>query len=484
MITITLHDFLNYTIDGLSDLELRKIQNATGILEKGAFMQAAYKNGIWDGRSSFINDDGVGMVRNLPDVLDAMELRLKIPMDTIELIDHRDVKVLKLPLVDSEWLKKESGYSLYDYQEEGINKALGLTWDDSGIGGILKLATNAGKSLITLGISKAFDGHIKTLVLVPSTNLVEQTFAEYQKSDLLSAMLSSKLSLKKRIATIKTHDHIVMTNSLFLNLHEHFQDEEWVLIYDEAHEFGEKTSMAIRESLGHCQYRIGLTATMPEEKKDHYKDAFIRHHFGANLVEVEQSELIDRGISSQLKIDCINITTPIDVISMTDKAWDWTKEMTYYDTNMMRFQAILEQIEIESAGNTLVLCHPALGSALATEMGVNFVDEAVPVDKRREWYDGFKKSSDFTLFATFGCASTGLSINNIQTLILLETGKDRTRVMQSIGRGLRLDGDTNFIRVIDISSNTKYARNHRRDRHKIYKDEGFEFEVIRTVEVE
>ena len=245
LIKITLHDFLNYSIDGLSDLEIRKIQQSTGIKEKGCFMMASYKAGIWDGKSSFINDDGVGLIRNLPDVLDVMEGQLRIDMNGIEVEDKRLIKVLKLPMIDSEWLKRETGYSLYDYQEEGINKAIGLTYCESGIGGILKLATNAGKSVLAMGISKAFDGKLKTLVIVPSTNLVEQTFKDYLKSDMRTAILTSKLSKKQRIETINNYNHIIMTNSLFLNLHEHFQKDEWVLIYDEVHEFGEKTSMAI-----------------------------------------------------------------------------------------------------------------------------------------------------------------------------------------------------------------------------------------------
>lgn len=481
MVKITLHDFLNYSIEGLSDLEIRKIQQSTGIKEKGCFMMASYKAGIWDGKSSFINEDGVGLIRNLPDVLDVMEGQLRIDMDNIEVEDKRSNKLLKLPAIDSEWLKKETGYSLYDYQEEGINKAIGLTHCESGIGGILKLATNAGKSVLAMGISKAFDGKLKTLVIVPSTNLVEQTFKDYLKSDMRTAILTSKLTKKQRIETINNYNHIIMTNSLFLNLHEQFQKDEWVLIYDEVHEFGEKTSMAIRESLGHCQYRIGLTATMPEEKKDHYKDAFIRHHFGDNLVVIDQKELIDRGISSAMTIRCINIGTPIDTMSAIDKSWDWDKEMRYYNTNAIRFEAIVEQIKEERGGNTLILCQPTLGAALGEEFEINFVDEAIPTDVRGKWYSEFDKSDEYLLAASYGCASTGLSINNIQTLILIEVGKDRTRIMQSIGRGLRLDGDTNFINVVDISSNTKYAVSHRKERHKIYSDEGFNFEVVKEI---
>lgn len=483
-VKIVLHDFLNYSIDGLTDLQLRKIQNATGISVKGAFMQAAFKAGIWDGKSSFINDDGVGLVRNLPDVLDALENIRDIDLDSVDFEDLRELKQLELPEIDSEWLKDEVGYSLYDYQEKAINSVLRLTHDMSCEGGIIKLATNSGKSVTALGISKAFDGHLKTLVIVPSTNLVTQTFRDYQKADIASAMILSKMSEKQRVETVRKFDHIIVTSSLFLNIHEHFKEEEWVLIYDEVHLFGDKMILAIRESLAHCQYRVGLTATMPAEKKDFYKDALIRHHFGDDLVSVTQSELINRGISSNINIDCITVSTPIDVMSHTEKGWDWDKEVFYYDNNAIRFEAIMEQVKLESGGNTLILCQPALGEVLAEHMEIGFVNEATHSDLRQEWYDTFAKSTEYSLAATFGCASTGLSINNIQTLILIEIGADRTRIMQSIGRGLRLDGDKNHIRVVDISSDTKYARRHRKERERIYVEEGFEYKLLRTCEAE
>lgn len=697
-INIIVHDFLNYSISGLTEVEVKKIQHITGVREKGCFMMASYKSGQWDGRSAYINDDGVGLVRNLPRVLDAMDQISTVEMHLMEYVDYREPKLLNLLLVDKDWLKKETGYALYDYQVEGINNAINMTRSDTGEGGILKLATNAGKcqplyskvmtpngwttmgelevgdyvigsdgarkkvlavydggvkdvyevnttlgrkmrscldhlypvscdnvdsvlplseiidtvgtkewvikhscvpieqdfdtigdrmeellhelkrghntgtitvvphnditeaekltdligglgglaktvgsyvfiihlevpecginiispykdvielvtfvgkeqtkcimidsddhlyitddwllthnTVVTLGISKAFDGILKTLIIVPSTNLVEQTYKDYKNSDLRSAMLLSKMTKAKRLETIKNNNHIIMTNSLFLTTHEAFQSEEWVLIYDEVHEFGEKTSLAIRESLGHCQYRVGLTATMPADKKDLYKDGFIRHHFGDDLAVIEQDELIRRGISSTIKIECIIIQSPLDKMSHADIAWEWDTELKYYNTNAIRFEAIIEEIKKECSGNTLVLCQPTLGHAASEELGVHFVDQGVPTDIRSKWYDEFDKSTDYTLFASFGCASTGISINNIQTLILVEVGKDRSRVMQSIGRGLRLDGDTNFIRVVDISSDSKYASQHRRARHKIYNEEGFEFEIVRRVVAE
>jgi hypothetical protein len=47
--------------------------------------------------------------------------------------------------------------------------------------------------------------------------------------------------------------------------------------------------------------------------------------------------------------------------------------------------------------------------------------------------------------------------------------------MQSIGRGIRLDGVVNKVDVIDISSNMKYGIKHRKERQKLYNTENLPF---------
>ena len=80
--------------------------------------------------------------------------------------------------------------------------------------------------------------------------------------------------------------------------------------------------------------------------------------------------------------------------------------------------------------------------------------------------------------STSATSATGISQNYIHRVILVDSGKDETNVLQGIGRGIRLDGETNKCHIIDISANTLYAIEHRKERKKIYKREKFNFSPV------
>jgi superfamily II DNA or RNA helicase len=61
--------------------------------------------------------------------------------------------------------------------------------------------------------------------------------------------------------------------------------------------------------------------------------------------------------------------------------------------------------------------------------------------------------------------------------VLIESGKSFTRVIQSIGRGIRKAHDKDFVQIYDITSTCKYAKKHLTERKKFYKDAKYEFEI-------
>jgi superfamily II DNA or RNA helicase len=84
------------------------------------------------------------------------------------------------------------------------------------------------------------------------------------------------------------------------------------------------------------------------------------------------------------------------------------------------------------------------------------------------------------LICTSGIASTGISINRIFNLFLFEPGKSFVRTIQSIGRGLRVAEDKDFVNVYDITSNCKYSKTHLAKRKKFYKDAQYPFTVTKV----
>jgi len=111
---------------------------------------------------------------------------------------------------------------------------------------------------------------------------------------------------------------------------------------------------------------------------------------------------------------------------------------------------------------------------MSDRLGSDLIVDETPTSERKEMFTKFD-DSDYTLVASFGTSGTGLSINRIFRVILIDVGKNETYIKQSIGRGLRLDGDRNEVEIIDISSNTKYAKKHRKSRIKVYERDEYNY---------
>jgi superfamily II DNA or RNA helicase len=104
--------------------------------------------------------------------------------------------------------------------------------------------------------------------------------------------------------------------------------------------------------------------------------------------------------------------------------------------------------------------------------------------KEREiWRRYTDEQSHIVLVATYGIFSTGINIKSLRYLVLASPFKSKIRVLQSIGRTLRLHADkVNGATVFDICDTTKYLREHGDIRMKHYAKEGFDIEEIFLVE--
>jgi superfamily II DNA or RNA helicase len=99
------------------------------------------------------------------------------------------------------------------------------------------------------------------------------------------------------------------------------------------------------------------------------------------------------------------------------------------------------------------------------------------LDDRKDEYDEIKTSDGKIIVATYGVAAVGINIPRIFNLVLLEPGKSFTRVIQSIGRGIRKADDKDFVQIWDLTASTKYAKRHLTQRKKFYKEAKYPFEI-------
>jgi superfamily II DNA or RNA helicase len=94
------------------------------------------------------------------------------------------------------------------------------------------------------------------------------------------------------------------------------------------------------------------------------------------------------------------------------------------------------------------------------------------------------KSENSILVASYGTCSTGINIKNIHNIIFLHPSKSVVRVLQSIGRGLRMSETKDRVIIFDLVDDLRHKKyrnhafNHFLERIKIYESESFSFNLV------
>lgn len=341
---------------------------------------------------------------------------------------------------------------------------------------------------ISVALSKYFNQlGLTGLIIVPNVKLANQTLESYQQFGIDAMVIGTKIKTnKERLELFSKHKNIIITSSLLNNLIKHldeindpdfFNKIPLMILYDEVHIFGETMFDAFKFNLCTAPVRVGMTGTLP---KDKLKCAKIFGSIGGGeLSRVSVKELQEKGYASNFTIEFVVLEDEqVDEFATRDmvkvNAWNWTKEERYYGMEK-RAEPIVNFISSLEPMNTLVLCRPELGQHMAKLLGTICIDKDVPNETRDELFNKFSKKGEEIVVASFDTSATGISQNYIHRVILVDSGKDETNVLQGIGRGIRLDGETNKCHIIDISANTLYAIEHRKERKKIYKREKFSF---------
>lgn len=226
----------------------------------------------------------------------------------------------------------------------------------------------------------------------------------------------------------------------------------------------------LTQNLKNAPIRWGLTGTIPKEE---FEFESIYASLGPVVSTLAAHDLQEAGILSSCHV---NIMQLIDMPTFRSYA----DELKYLVTDMERMKYISAMIlEISKTGNTLVLVNRIdSGKAIISEIpGAVFLSGVVKTKDRKTEYDEVKTSDDKIICATYGVAATGINVLRINNLILLEPGKSFTRVIQSIGRGLRKGLDKDSVEIYDITSTCKFSKKHLSVRKHFYADAKYPFTI-------
>ena len=365
-----------------------------------------------------------------------------------------------------------------DYQVESVKTAINRRRL------LVRSPTASGKSLIIYGLLRHFleEYDQKILLIVPSTNLVEQMYTDFADYSSNDPSFDHEVMCQRLYGAFPSK---VVTKKVLISTWQSLQDLDttWfqqfgMLLVDEAHGAQAKVVKRIAESATNCFFRIGLTGTL---KKDPLFAATIVGLFGPVRNVITTRELMDRGDIAPLVIKAIELKYS-ERLPKWKKMEKYHKEIEWLFAHEKRNAAIIGLLQ-KVKGNTIVFFSRVSHGQILYDMAQAQMDRPVfliygdtEVEARENIRSILETTNDAILIASYGTFSTGANVKNLHNGIFAAPSKSIIRVLQSIGRGLRNREGKDLFTLYDIGDDLvdNVTIKHFVERLSIYKDEQFD----------
>jgi len=121
-------------------------------------------------------------------------------------------------------------------------------------------------------------------------------------------------------------------------------------------------------------------------------------------------------------------------------------------------------------------------SSNLSDRKVYFIRGEVEVEERARVIKEMETSDNVICIAISAIFSTGVNIKNLHMIVFASGGKSFIRIIQSIGRGLRLNPNKDRLSIIDLADKLRYSQEHAVRRQEIYTQEKIQFKTWDIVE--
>ncbi len=441
-----------------------------------------YRARMWDGKIRLINGlSGIvyaGLAQRIKKFCEARDYSFSF--DDELLYDNVSEYELK-QFIES--LKIPERYSSRDYQLKSILKCIRSNRRT------LLSPTSSGKSLMIYIISQwyAQKYKVKGLIVVPTIGLVTQMESDFRDYGYTGHIHSS-------IGGLSTDNDIpaemVITTWQSLNNGKTKKPKSWykqfgLVFGDEAHGCKATSLIQILSSLEACKYRFGTTGTLDGQPLN---EATIEGLFGPKFKSISTKELMDQGYVTKLKIKCIVLKYPENIAQQV-KGKSYQEEVDFL-VNCDARNKFLKNLTLSLQGNKLlffrIIDHGRILNQLISadsDHNVFYIDGGVGGADREAIRKAIEDEHNATLIASLGTTSTGVSINKLHHMIAASPSKSKIKVLQSIGRMLRLHDSKEEAILYDIVDDLSYKSyqnftlKHFAERAKIYDAEKFDYEI-------
>ena len=381
---------------------------------------------------------------------------------------------------------------------------------------ILELATSSGKTLIIFtAIAYMIEKHInnKFLIIVPRITLVEQIqseFLNYLGNDNSSKYNMSLLFGGRKDIDTSKHNIFIGTYQTLTKISKEFFKQIDCCCCDEVHSASTKSIQNICSMLINCHTRFGLSGTTKVTKNNHSLASkyTILSNFGPLVMKISSSKLSNEGFICKVNVN-IKILDYLESdmkeklikfkkgTSPDNLARVFTLEKKIARDSQKRTNYIVKTLMKDIKTNTLLLFQSVsdkYGEMIANSLRIEYPDVDVyyisgstSSKERNDIIETISKNNNRISFlvASYQILSTGVNIQNLHNLVMLESTKSETTVLQSLGRIMRLHKSKSEkqVTVYDLVDDFRFQRNynflykHHKERLKLYDQENIDYNV-------
>ena len=353
---------------------------------------------------------------------------------------------------------------------------------------ILLSPTASGKSLIIYCIIRMMTTLQKrSLLIVPTTSLVEQMYKDFQDYSWESEKYVQRKYYGYEIDDKKPV--VISTWQSLATFDKKYFEQFDCIVGDEAHLYKSKELQKIMSACINAKYRIGTTGTLDDSK---VHKLVLEGLFGPVHNVTTTRELIDKKQLADLNIQCLILKYAKEEC-INVKGLTYQEEMDYIVSHQKR-NNFIKNLTKDQTGNTLVLfqyvekhgkiLHELIGDTLDPHTRKLFFVYGGTETKDRETIRSITENENNAIIvASYGTFSTGINIRNLHNVIFASPTKSKIRILQSLGRGLRLGDNKVKATLYDIADDFSYKEqknftlNHFMERINTYSEQEFDYEL-------
>lgn len=416
----------------------------------------------------------IGLLDNITAHLDSEQYSYKIEKE----LSNKFENGFKEPFV------KQYSLSYRDHQDKSIKKALKKGR------GVIVIPTAGGKTLIMSGIIESLRLNLNkpnalAMVVVPTLQLVTQTATDFESYGMENVTKwSGNNKPDPNATTIVAGTQILLSDKSDLSI---LNDVD-ILLIDECH--GSRKGNEINKifNLIKTDYKFGFTGTMPSSLIDQWN---IIGKIGPIIYEEKTQDLKEKKYVSDFKIIIINIkheNIPNFSKNTIRPADAYNNEIDFLINNARRNQ-IIAKLATRLTNNSIIMVDRIdhglnlekelndIHRKLGDDRPICFLRGSTEIEEREKIRKLMSERNGVIVVAISKIFSTGINIPNLHNIIFASAGKSKIKIMQSIGRALRLHPTKTMANIFDIADNTKYSITHLIERKKLYNNEKYTYET-------